>query len=310
MMKLPGLINLCLILILASLSKGQKWSIDVPRQINATEGSNVTIPCTFTHPYKSNRQNVQVYWKTLSERFQSQTTDLDKYAFIFHTNETFVIEKYRGKTMLIGDKDKGNCSLKIKDIKFNDPSVYVRIVTNDEKYSFKKILTSINVDGGVPVNSLPITDITFNTLEVTTIEMTKMTSTPSTQMYTTIFVPVAALLIIIFVGGIIFCIKHKRSKSFTREDSGYYANFRRTSSNQAKREGSYKKEDKKLPEPQAIDEPVYINMEGGQIPTNQMWDNNFVWDNVGHVICAERPLQIRWIKVWITQKVYMQMWII
>ncbi|XP_051261587.1 uncharacterized protein LOC127366566 isoform X4 [Dicentrarchus labrax] len=281
-MKLPGLINLCLILILASLSKGQKWSIDVPRQINATEGSNVTIPCTFTHPYKSNRQNVQVYWKTLSERFQSQTTDLDKYAFIFHTNETFVIEKYRGKTMLIGDKDKGNCSLKIKDIKFNDPSVYVRIVTNDEKYSFKKILTSINVDGGVPVNSLPITDITFNTLEVTTIEMTKMTSTPSTQM----------------------------SKSFTREDSGYYANFRRTSSNQAKREGSYKKEDKKLPEPQAIDEPVYINMEGGQIPTNQMWDNNFVWDNVGHVICAERPLQIRWIKVWITQKVYMQMWII
>ncbi|XP_035528122.1 uncharacterized protein LOC118335793 [Morone saxatilis] len=282
-MKLPGLINLCLIVILASLSKGQKWSINVPRHINATVGSHVTIPCTFTHPYAGNTPNVQVYWKTLSEKFKYKTNDKDDFAFIFHTNETFVIEKYRGKTMLIGDKDKGNCSLKIKDIRFNEPRIYVRVVANNTRFSFKREFTNITVPGGMQDNSLPITDITFTT-EVTTIEMTKMTSTPSTQMYTAIFVPVAALLIIIFVGGIIFCIKHKRSKSFTREDSGYYANFRRTSSDQAKREGSYKKEDKKLPEPKAIDEPVYINMEAPPDQMDQSMDHTEgVYANVDYL---------------------------
>ena len=37
-----------------------------------------------------------------------------------------------------------------------------------------------------------------------------MNQETSTAKYAAIFVPVAALLIIIVVGGIVFCIKHKR----------------------------------------------------------------------------------------------------
>lgn len=59
--------------------------------------------------------------KSLRE-LASNTYDLEKNAFVFHTNNTFVLEKYRGKSKLIGDKDKGNCSLMIPDIKENEPN--------------------------------------------------------------------------------------------------------------------------------------------------------------------------------------------
>ncbi|XP_026227531.1 uncharacterized protein LOC113169939 isoform X2 [Anabas testudineus] len=84
----------------------------------------------------------------------------------------------------------------------------------------------------------------------------------STTVHVATFVPVSALVIIIIVSGIICYIKCKRSQTFTREESGYYANFSRASSNQAKSETLCKiHEDVKLPEPTVIDEPVYVNTE-------------------------------------------------
>ncbi|XP_076594061.1 uncharacterized protein LOC143325061 [Chaetodon auriga] len=284
-MKLPGLIGFSLILMLASISKGQNWDINVIRHIEATLGSDVTIPCNFTYPPKYYTNNIQVYWKK-PQTSTFDTKDNDRNAFVFHTNDSFVLNEYRGKTQLIGNTAEGNCSLTIKKIQDNEPNIYVRIVAQGERYSFKKKFVSISVPGVQKVSVTPdIANPALPTFETTTtaipftVGMTETTSIP----YAAIFVPLAALLIIVFVAGIVFCIKHRRSKSFTREESGYYANFRKASSDQANREASSKKQDKKVPEPKAIDEPVYINVEVPQDQMDQSMDHtDNIYANVGY----------------------------
>ncbi|XP_044065397.1 sialic acid-binding Ig-like lectin 10 isoform X2 [Siniperca chuatsi] len=273
-MKLPGLIDLSLLLILTSTTKGQTWNVSVTRHINALLGSDVDIPCTFTYPPEHHTKDVQVYWKK-PERSTFNINDNDKNAFVFHTNETFVVEKYKGKTKLTGDKVKGNCSLKIQNIMENEPNIYVRVIAKGDNYSFKTDFVSISVSGVTPVSLDQDIIVSSTSTPLTTAGTTKM---GMTSIYTATFVPVALLLIIIFVAGIVFYIKHKRSQAFTREESGYYANFSTASSNQAKREAFCKKQDnKKLPELKAIDEPVYINIEA---PPGQMDQSMDHTDNI------------------------------
>ncbi|XP_033496970.2 uncharacterized protein LOC117266121 [Epinephelus lanceolatus] len=275
-MKLPGLINLGLIFIMASNSKGEDWSVNVTRRINATLGSDVTIPCTFTYPTKFHTKDVKVWWK-MNVRSPIEISDNNKHAFIFHPDDSNVIEKYRGRTKLIGNKTAGNCTLQILNVTENVPNIYLRVFGNEEKWSFSKELVSIFVSSpGVPsftfkpdITALPPQLPTFITVTV---------SPQSASRYTAIFVPVAVILVILFVIGIVFYIRHKRSQSFTREESGYYANFSRASSNQAEREASCnKQENKKLPEVKAIDEPIYINTEA---PLGQMDQSMNDMDNV------------------------------
>ncbi|KAK2910383.1 hypothetical protein Q8A73_008098 [Channa argus] len=94
---------------------------------------------------------------------------------------------------------------------------------------------------------------------------------PENQIYWVISVPVSIVAIVI-VG--IFCfVKHKRTESFTREESGYYANFSRASSNQAKSEAtSIKNENTQLPQQKTIDEPVYVNTEDATGQTEESMD--------------------------------------
>ncbi|XP_042346485.1 uncharacterized protein LOC121946112 isoform X2 [Plectropomus leopardus] len=233
-MKLPDLIDLSFILILASKSNGQDWKINVPEKIDARLDGNVTISCNFTYPDQYGT-DVKVFWK---KRVLSSfdTNDKDKNAFIYHPNNSFVLENYRGKTELVGDASGKDCSLMIKGIMNSDRDIYVRIMVKDENYSFINDLVLIDVSGVTPVkiNKSGIANQTEtpSTFEATTIDPTQKLST---SKYMTIVVPVAALLITVFVAGIVFYVKRKRSQSFTREESGYYANFSRASSNPAKR---------------------------------------------------------------------------
>ncbi|XP_068592648.1 sialic acid-binding Ig-like lectin 10 [Cebidichthys violaceus] len=276
-MKLMGLIDLTLILILASNSKGQSWHVNVSRRINATLGSNVTIPCTFTIPPEYNTQSVEVYWK------KREGSDLDssknnRNAFVFHPNNTLVLEKYRGKTKLIGNESKGNCSLKIFDIMNNEQNIYVRVIAKGESYSFYTDSVSISVSGlGVLLVLEPDIKQPIPTFQTTTIFSTVgMTQEPPPQWHVVISVSVVAILIVIFVVGIVFGIKYKRSKSFTRKDSGYYANFSRA--NQLKSEAPCKKQEHNKPsELKDIDEPVYINIEA---PPDQMDQSMDHTDNI------------------------------
>ncbi|XP_074510095.1 uncharacterized protein LOC141779245 isoform X2 [Sebastes fasciatus] len=159
----------------------------------------------------------------------------------------------------------------ILNISENEPNIYVRVITKGVPYSFIRKSVSISVLGSVVASvsrTQNITTESLPTFEATTMGTTQAISAQT--MYMAIFVPVAALLITIFVAGIVFwnCKKHKRTQSLTRQESGYYANFSRASTNQAKREASYEKqENNKLSEVKAIDEPIYINTEA---PPGQM----------------------------------------
>lgn len=109
-------------------------------------GSDVTINCMFDYPTKEHTDNVQVYWKK-RERSTFKISDNDKNAFVFHPNDTFVLEKYRGKTTLIGNPAEKNCSLLISGITENEPNIYVRVISKVDNYSFVKDFVSISLSG-------------------------------------------------------------------------------------------------------------------------------------------------------------------
>lgn len=117
------------------LNTGQSWDVNVTSSIFAPPGSNVTIPCVFTYPRQFYTNDVQVYWKR-GERSEFDLNDQDKNAFVYHTNDTWVLKRYRGKTKIIGNKDKGNCSLMIQDVDQNDTNLYLRVIAKGNQYSF------------------------------------------------------------------------------------------------------------------------------------------------------------------------------
>ncbi|KAL3060442.1 hypothetical protein OYC64_014903 [Pagothenia borchgrevinki] len=261
-MKLPSLIHLSLILMLTSEGHtDQDWNVNVTRNIQAALGSNVSIDCSFTYPPNKSSENVKVYWKTFER--SNFTLDRDPDAFVFHPTETLVNEKYRGKTKLLGSVTQKSCSLFIFNFTDEQLQIYMRATGEGWMYSYRKDYVSISVSGVVipAIHASDTTNIAVSSTMATIQES-------SSLMYTAICVPVAALLIIICVAGIFFFLKNKRSQPLTREESGYYANFSRVSSNQAKRNASIKtQENENTSELKAIDEPVYNNVEA---PPGQM----------------------------------------
>ncbi|XP_028281645.1 uncharacterized protein LOC114448709 [Parambassis ranga] len=271
-MQLPGLIVFSLMLVPACNSKGEKWNLTVSRNITAEKGSNITIPCNFTYPSKHHTDNVSVYWKKWGQSLCSKN-DKDTNAFIYHPNELCVVEKYRRRTLLEGDKARGSCSLKILNITSNELDIYVRISVKGDNYSFKGNSVSIFVKGSgyEAVTSNPDSFSSF-TLEDTTMEVILNTST---TMYLAIFIPLATLVIILLVAGISIIAKRRRSQTLTREESGYYVNFSRASSSPPSE--SCSKKDVNCPQPKVIDDPVYANV---QNPTGQMNQNMDTTDNI------------------------------
>ncbi|XP_068180763.1 uncharacterized protein [Antennarius striatus] len=266
-MKFPGLIHFTFTLTLALNSKGQQWDINVPRKIFATLGSNVTIPCNFTYPPKHYTDDVHVFWKKPG-RSNFHINDNDKNIFIFHPNDTFVLEKYRGKTKLCGNKDKGSCCLIIQNIKENELNMYVRLIAKDDQYSFRNKYVSIYVHGATPVTLNP--DTSYNPSPSFETRTTTMSQKMSTTTYEVIFAPVAGLLLIVLLSvGTAFYIKKNRSKSFAREESVHYANVRSVSSNQVKREVCCAQQINKKLRGLEIDEPVYINLEASSVQTDE-----------------------------------------
>lgn len=116
------------------LNTGQRWDVNVPHHIFAKPGSNVIIPCVLPPP-TFYTDDVQVYWK-IREKSPLVINELDKNAFVYHTNENLVLERYRGKASVIGNKDKGNCTLVIRDLNHNETSLCLRVVAKGQPYSF------------------------------------------------------------------------------------------------------------------------------------------------------------------------------
>ncbi|XP_061572570.1 uncharacterized protein LOC133428860 [Cololabis saira] len=260
-MQLQSVLYLCLIQILVSYSKGNDWRINVTRSFNVTKGSNLTIPCSFSYPSKYQTNDVQVYWKTRG-RSECSKNDNDKNAFVFHPNETCVLPKYKGQTKVIGDKDGGNCSLQIRNITNNEPYIYLRIFVKNQNYSFTKNNVKISVQGAVIQTPDPTRSVVFTSETPTTTPNIVAGDNGHLNIYLTIFIPVLALTLIVFITGIVFYIKRKRSNTLNREESGFYVNFNKASSDPPTRgrEESYKTG--VLPsEQKTIDEPTYVNVQ-------------------------------------------------
>ncbi|XP_017281973.1 uncharacterized protein LOC108241975 [Kryptolebias marmoratus] len=259
-MQMLKVAELTLLLILVSYSKGESWTIKVDQTFNVTKGSNITILCTFTYPSGHKVQNV--YWKTVGKR-ECNEDDIDKNAFVFHPNNSCVLQMYREKTKLIGDIAKENCSLLIKDIQ-ETKEIYMRLFTDKNKYSFRQHCVSISVKG-LPKES-PKPDLSsYTTASFETSSIPSSSSDRNNNIYLAIFIPLVALVVVAVV-GIIAYTKHKRSHKLTRKESGHYVNFSRTASNPPKSETSCKTTNPKLPEEKVIDEAIYINV---QAPPNQ-----------------------------------------
>ncbi|XP_023187188.1 uncharacterized protein LOC111608174 [Xiphophorus maculatus] len=96
------------------------------------------------------------------------------------------------------------------------------------------------------------------------------------KLYLAIFVPLLGLLIIATAGTVAYKM-HKRSLMFKRQESGYYANFRQTSSTTPKSESFCITLNQMPPHPKVIDQPVYMNF---QPSANQMDQQVETVDNI------------------------------
>ncbi|KPP57329.1 hypothetical protein Z043_124965, partial [Scleropages formosus] len=114
----------------------QVRAIEVPKTMSALGGSCLVIPCKFLCPDLSNPINTSAgFW------LASSTTD-----FVYHTDSSKVAEQYKGRTQLIGDLKKGNCSLKIDHLQYNDNGpFYFRIEMTNYNFSFIEYKVSIAI---------------------------------------------------------------------------------------------------------------------------------------------------------------------
>ncbi|XP_015224169.2 sialic acid-binding Ig-like lectin 14 isoform X1 [Lepisosteus oculatus] len=112
-----------------------EWTAETPFQLSALLGSCVVIPCNFKYPG--------------SERSVSQMTGIwltESYEYIYHPSGS-VIDRFRGRTALVGDLGQKNCSLKLDPVKQKDSGHYFfRIEIHGlDNYSYAKNKTSVFV---------------------------------------------------------------------------------------------------------------------------------------------------------------------
>ncbi|KAM8827319.1 uncharacterized protein ACB058_020272 [Synchiropus picturatus] len=243
------LFGLCLVLMLAS--QGHLWLINVTRRIEALLGSSVVVPCTFTVPPEST--DVKLFWKKSNTKNHFPHQDKDTNAFVYHPNDSFVMLKYKGKTSLLG---QGNsCSLEIQKIREIEPSIYLRIGTKKDNYSFYSFYVSISIQGqGVPsVTINPDVSMT----PATTSASTEVAQT-STHTYVTILVPLVVILLLAGVAGFLVYTRCGSLRKVRVQESLRYANFHRKDAHEDCKNETLKS-DKDPPAMKNLDEPVYVN---------------------------------------------------
>ncbi|XP_035289279.1 myelin-associated glycoprotein-like isoform X6 [Anguilla anguilla] len=112
------------------------WTAEIPQTISALLGSCVVVPCKFNYPDPPKKPpEMTGIW---------HMTD---YQPIYHPDSSKVMEKFRGRTNLIGDLARKNCSLRINHLKKKDNGPFIfRIEIRDFKmYSYTDNMVSIDV---------------------------------------------------------------------------------------------------------------------------------------------------------------------
>ncbi|XP_061675868.1 sialoadhesin-like isoform X2 [Syngnathoides biaculeatus] len=282
MERLRPLTELALILILASHSKGETWGLKVDRRITAEKGKSVIVPCTFSYPPEHHADDLQLFWK-LPKRSAFNTYDNDQNAFFYHPNHTFVVKKYQGKTTMSGNGNDRNCTLGISSLLDDQLVIYFRIV-GKEKYSFWDQRVTISARGQDAATVLVHPDAILPTTPTPVDPQNLMNRKRLQTIYTAVFVPLAAVVILL-AAGLLVWKKHARSQSLMREGSGYYANFSRGLPKQATRKEN-EQDNKSLPAGKVVEEPIYINVQaasqmGADMARGERHKEN-IYENVVH----------------------------
>lgn len=92
-------------------TSAEEWKVNVVKELDALVKSCVVIPCSFTHPYGNlPSSKLKGNWY-LSNKQDHRIYDED--------NEE-VIEKFKGRTKLLGHLGQNNCTLQIVKVKDYD----------------------------------------------------------------------------------------------------------------------------------------------------------------------------------------------
>ncbi|XP_034773293.2 sialic acid-binding Ig-like lectin 5 isoform X1 [Acipenser ruthenus] len=87
------------------------WTVEVPKKISALQDSCVIIPCSFSYSSNPPQSFIAVWYQYASRG----------YPVVYDgRNPSGVIDKFRGRTDLVGDVSGRDCSLKINNITRND----------------------------------------------------------------------------------------------------------------------------------------------------------------------------------------------
>ncbi|XP_073674448.1 myelin-associated glycoprotein [Garra rufa] len=131
-----GLLSLILWLRV-SPANADDWIAEVPESVVGLSGSCVEIPCKFSYPAK----------ETTYTEFTGIWYKGNEESTVYHTDNSKIIDSFKGRTSLIGDLRKNDCSLKISSLRSSDAGQYFfRIeIKHLNMYTYKKDKVSVTV---------------------------------------------------------------------------------------------------------------------------------------------------------------------
>ncbi|KAM6427723.1 sialic acid-binding Ig-like lectin 13 isoform 3-T3 [Liasis olivaceus] len=143
---------LTFLLVLCDSPISATWNSTLPSSIQALEGSCVVIPCSFTFPdsWDLQESSFSVSWY----QYHSWT-----YPEIYNSKTpSSVLQKYQGRTKVVGDLEKGNCTLSINPVQMEDAMrYYVWINPDSVWHRFYDVTVQVEVTDAP--NQLELSDL-------------------------------------------------------------------------------------------------------------------------------------------------------
>ncbi|XP_065136659.1 myelin-associated glycoprotein-like isoform X1 [Paramisgurnus dabryanus] len=119
----------------ASSASDNPWNAEIQKSVVGLSDSCVVIPCKFNYP-----SNEKTYKEFTGIWFKDK-------AVIYHKETSKIIDKFKGRTSLLGDLHQKNCTLKINSLQPSDTGPYMfRIEIKDfNQYSYTENKVTIIV---------------------------------------------------------------------------------------------------------------------------------------------------------------------
>ncbi|XP_036054324.1 sialic acid-binding Ig-like lectin 12 [Onychomys torridus] len=111
----------------------QGYSLNVKREVVVQEGLCVLIPCRFSYPTgkRTDSDPVHGYW------FHSGANTGHDFPVATNNPQRPVLKRTQGRFFLLGDPQKNNCSLDIRETRKEDTgSYFFRLERGEEKYNY------------------------------------------------------------------------------------------------------------------------------------------------------------------------------